>query len=76
MSAVGGGSAVGVRQSWARPKSLLWAQFQIGAATVAAEKGLEDSVIKILGRWDRLAYLEYICIPRASLTHYSMVSIS
>ena len=50
--------------------------FRIGAATVAVEKGMEDSVIKILGCWDSLAYLEYIHIPQASLVHYSMVLVS
>ena len=50
--------------------------FRIGAATVAAEKGVEDSVVKILGRWDSLAYLEYIRIPRANLVGYSRVLVS
>ena len=50
--------------------------FRIGVATVADEKGMEDSVIKIFRCWDSLAYLEYICIPRASLVHYSKVLVS
>ena len=33
--------------------------FRIGAATTAAAKGLEDSIIKTLDRWESLAYLKY-----------------
>jgi len=34
--------------------------FRIGAATIAAARGLEDSTVRTLGRWKSLAYLEYI----------------
>ena len=47
--------------------------FRIGVATEAAKKGIEDAIIKSLGRWKSLAYLEYIKIPRSDLVHYSSV---
>ncbi len=46
---------------------------RIGAATAAAERGLEDSVIKTLGRWRSLAYLDYVRIPREQLASYSRI---
>ena len=45
--------------------------FRIGAATTAAAKGVEDSIIKTLGRWESVAYLQYVRIPRNQLTSYS-----
>ena len=34
--------------------------FRIGAATTAARKGLQDSLIQTLGRWESSAYTRYI----------------
>ena len=45
--------------------------FRIGAATTAAAKGIEDCIIKTLGRWESLAYLQYVKIPRSQLAGYS-----
>ena len=42
--------------------------FRIGAATAAAEAGLEDSVIQALGRWSSSAFLRYIRITRQQLS--------
>jgi len=45
--------------------------FRIGAATVAAEQGINDATIKLLGRWRSSAYQKYIKLPAASLAKYS-----
>ena len=45
--------------------------FRIGAATTAAKRGIEDCVIKTLGRWESTAYLQYVRISRRELTGYS-----
>jgi len=47
--------------------------FRIGAATTAASRGLEDCIIKTLGRWESVAYLQYVRIPRERLASISGV---
>ena len=41
--------------------------FRIGAATTAAQVGVEDSTIKALGRWSSSAFLTYIQTPGQKL---------
>ena len=38
--------------------------FRIGVATTAANSGVQDSLIKTMGRWESSAYTLYICTPR------------
>ncbi len=45
--------------------------FRIGAATTVASKGVEDNIIKTLGRWESVAYLQYIKLQREQLVGYS-----
>ena len=41
--------------------------FRIGAATAAAQCGLQDSLIKTLGRWESAAYTVYVRTPCETL---------
>ena len=45
--------------------------FRISAATTAAARGFEDSLIRTLGRWESSAYQSYIHIPRTQLASYT-----
>ena len=45
--------------------------FRIGAATAATSAGIEDSVIRTMGRWSSSAFLAYIRTPREQLATFS-----
>ena len=49
------------------PSAYAGHSFRIGAATTAALRGLQDSLIKTLGRWESSAYSVYIRTPRSTL---------
>ena len=50
--------------------------FRIGAATTAASKGIEDCMIKTLGRWESTAYLRYVRIPREQLAGFTRTLVA
>ena len=45
--------------------------FRSGAATTAAQQGIGDATIKLLGRWKSGAYQLYVKIPQEKLADYS-----
>jgi len=50
--------------------------FRIGAANTAAQCGMEDSLIKTLGRWESSAYVRYIRTFQATLQAVSRRLVS
>ena len=58
------------------PSKFCGHSFRIGVATTAAANRVEDAIIETLGRWQSLAYLDYVKIPRQQLAFYSRVLCS
>ena len=50
--------------------------FRIGVATTAAQCGLPESTIKMLGRWQSSAYMLYIRTPKETLSNVAKVLAS
>ena len=50
--------------------------FHIGAATTAKERGVSDINIKMLGRWKRNAYQQYVRTPQEQLAKLSKQLVS
>ncbi len=61
----------GLKKANVNEKDYCGHSFRIGAATTAASRGIEDSIIKTLGRWESVAYLRYVQIAREQLTAYT-----
>ena len=47
----------------------------IEAARTAAARGIEDCIIKTWGRWESMAYLQYVKIPCSQLAGYSNIPV-
>jgi len=65
-----------LQQAGVSPVAYSSHRFRIRAATTAAQAGLEDSVIKMLGRWEFTAYQHYIRTPRETLAAISAYFMS
>ena len=50
--------------------------FRIGAATTAAQVGIQDNVIQTLGRWKSSAYQSYIRLSKESLCQVSSALVT
>ena len=65
-----------LQQAGCRPEEYNGHSFRIGAATTAAQKGLEDSLIQTLGRWKSAAFKSYIKLQRSQLAAVSIALAS
>ena len=65
-----------LQQAGVSPAGSSGHSFRIGAATTAAQAGLKDSVVKMLGRWESMAYQRYIRTPRETLAAISARLVS
>jgi len=61
----------GLRLMGVDPTCFSGHSFRIGAATTAAQLGVEDATIKMLGWWESSAYQRYIRTPRDQLASLS-----
>ena len=50
--------------------------FRIGAATTAAQRGVQDVLIKTLGRWESSAYTLYVKTPQKTLCSVTGVLVA
>ena len=61
----------GLREIGIDPGCFSGHSFRIGAVTMAAQAGVEDATVKMLGRWESAAYQRYIRTPRDQLAAIS-----
>ena len=57
----------GLSEAGFDPLKIAGHSFRIGTGSTAASRGVEDSLIKTLGRWRSSAYLLYVRIPQERL---------
>ena len=62
---------MGLRQAGLEADRYSGHSFRIGAATTAAQAGVKDSFIKMLGHWESAAYQRYVRTPRDQLAAIS-----
>ena len=56
-----------LQEAGLHPEKYAGYSFWIGAATTAAASGVQDSLIKTMGRWESVAYQLYVRTPRDQL---------